>query len=415
LGHFLTGQISVQFLNLILGFLLLRWFTKAEFAQFGLAFAFQGTVSSLVDLGFSGSIVALVGENKADRGVVGKYIDAARTLRGRLSVVGIAVSCLIFPVLALRQGWSINTTLLLLGAIIATVLFQNKIVYSAPLLIYNELKPFYRSQTVASCVRLITTSVLYVFGLLSAASAACVVAISTGIMGTLYQRSASSLFQESRDDTRKYTQEMIRYLSPMMPVIIFSTLQNQIVIALAAWFGKTANIAEVAALGRLAQLFLVLGAFNAVIVQPYIAGVPLGSLVIRYLQILSGAVLVAGALATLGFVFPEVFLWILGKNYAGLGSEVSLSIGAACLNYIAGVMFTMNAGRKWVFWWSTALEIFLLIVIDILCVRFVALDTTLGLMKFSLITGATFLAIHAINGAYGLYHRNRLYLLTSTQ
>lgn len=407
-AQFLSGQIVVQFLNLLIGFFLMRWLSKLEFAQFGLAFAFQSTLSSLVDLGFSGSVVALVGGNKEDRGVVGHYIKAALKLRARLSVVGIIVSCVVFPFITLRQGWSVGATLVLLGAIVATVLLQSQMIYSAPLLIYGHLKPYYRSQILASVSRLLLTLGLHILGMLSAATAACAVTLSTFINGILYRRNASTLFEGSQGDTREYTQNMVRYLSPMLPTIVFSTLQNQVVMALAAWFGKTANIAEVAALGRLGQLFIVLGAFNSVVVQPYIASVSQENLVLRYFQILTGAVFVAAFLGIIGFVFPAPFLWILGKNYEGLQLEVSLSIVAGCLLYVAGVIFAMNSARKWIFWWSTIFEIALLIFIDILCVQFVDLTTTIGLVQFSIITGCTFLIVHVANGVYGLIHRHRL-------
>lgn len=402
LAQFLSGQLLVQFLNALIGFLLLRWLSKLDIAQFGIAFAFQSTLSALVDLGFSGSVVTLVGENKADRSVVGNYIRAALRLRARLSTLGIIGCCLIFPIVTLRQGWSVGTTLVLLGAIVATVLFQSQMIYSAPLLIYGHLKPYYKSQILASLSRLLLTSGLYVSGALSAATATCVVTLSVAINGTLYRKNALPLFEKSHGDKQQYTQEMVRYLSPLMPTIVFSTLQNQVVIALAAWFGKTANIAEVTALGRLGQLFVILGALNSVVIQPYIAGVSQKNLVARYFQILSGAVVVASFLSLLGFLFPEPFLWLLGKKFQGLRLEVSLSIVAACLYYVAGVIFTMNSARKWVFWWSTVFEISLLIVIDVLCVRFVDLNTTLGLIKFSVITGFTFLVVHTANGAYGL-------------
>src|SRR5476649_163129 len=43
---FVLGQPAVQLLNLLTGFLLLRWLGQGELAMFGVAFAFQTTVTN---------------------------------------------------------------------------------------------------------------------------------------------------------------------------------------------------------------------------------------------------------------------------------------------------------------------------------------------------------------------------------
>jgi hypothetical protein len=48
---------------------------------------------------------------------------------------------------------------------------------------------------------------------------------------------------------------MLHYLSPIIPGIIFTAVQGQISVLLITLFGQTKSIAEVAALGRLGQLF----------------------------------------------------------------------------------------------------------------------------------------------------------------
>lgn len=409
LGYFLTGQISVQFVGLIINFILLRFLSVSDYAKFSMAFAFQNTFILLVDLGFSGSIVALVGENKDDRRLVANYVRAAQILRARCSIIGIILSCIIFPILASRQNWSAEVTFGLLAAIIATVLFQSQMVYSAPLLIYGHLKSFYGAQLVSSVVRLSLIIFLYLCGFLTSVTATIIVTISTAINGLLVMKGASTLIEKSENNVTENISVMLRYLSPLIPVIAFGALQSQLVIALAAWFGKASNVAEVAALGRLAQFFLILGAFNSVIVHPYIASVSAEKLTLRYFQFLSGASSMAVLLTSLGFVFPNFFLWLLGANYKHLGPEISLSVAAAAINYAVGVLFTMNSARKWVFWWSTTSEIFVLLLINIMCVRFLDLSATRGLVIFSLFTAVSLLVVHGINGIYGLiFHRKSI-------
>ncbi len=64
---FLAGQTSVQLLNLMTGFFLLRWLSVEQYAQYSVALGFQSTLSMPIYLGFSGSITALVGERSSDK------------------------------------------------------------------------------------------------------------------------------------------------------------------------------------------------------------------------------------------------------------------------------------------------------------------------------------------------------------
>jgi len=66
--RFLAGQGSVQVLNLVSGFLLLRWLSVG-YAQY----RFQNTLGVLVDLGISGSIVVALGDRGSDKEIVGTF------------------------------------------------------------------------------------------------------------------------------------------------------------------------------------------------------------------------------------------------------------------------------------------------------------------------------------------------------
>jgi len=60
LGDFATGQILANVLTMLAGFVALRTMSVGAFAQYSLAFAFTSVLASLVDAGFTRSIVALV-------------------------------------------------------------------------------------------------------------------------------------------------------------------------------------------------------------------------------------------------------------------------------------------------------------------------------------------------------------------
>jgi O-antigen/teichoic acid export membrane protein len=67
-----------------------------QYAQFGVAFAFQSTVAMLADLGFTSSIIALAGERAKDPEIMGLYIRSAKHYRRILVItVGLGFRILI--------------------------------------------------------------------------------------------------------------------------------------------------------------------------------------------------------------------------------------------------------------------------------------------------------------------------------
>jgi O-antigen/teichoic acid export membrane protein len=110
---FLAGQGSVQVLSLLSGFFLLRWLSVEAYAQYSVAFGFQSTLSMLIDLGFSGSIIALVGDRGSDKAVIGNYIRSAKRFRNRLFAILIPGAAIAFPLVTFKQHWDWTTQLLL--------------------------------------------------------------------------------------------------------------------------------------------------------------------------------------------------------------------------------------------------------------------------------------------------------------
>src|SRR5580698_2012222 len=104
LATFVAGQGCAQALNLLSGFLVLRWLDVGSYGQYGLTFGSQSTVNLLIDLGFSSTIVALVGHRVNDARVLGDYIRAGRSLRSRMLTIVMPLSAVIFFYLTHHLG-----------------------------------------------------------------------------------------------------------------------------------------------------------------------------------------------------------------------------------------------------------------------------------------------------------------------
>ncbi|MCF7785935.1 MAG: hypothetical protein K9N47_07420 [Prosthecobacter sp.] len=403
LQSFIVGQPSVQILNLITGFFLLRWLDVEQFAMFGIAFAFQSTVTQLSDLGFSGSIIALAGDRVQDPTVLGGFLRSARHWRFKVQSGMLVLAAVAFPLITWGQDWGAMTKALIFGAIALGVLFQGWSMYGAPLLAHRALSAYYRPQIWAALLRLVFCAGLWGVGWLNAWAASLLAALALGYCGMAYRRSSATYIVEPAASEPERNAAMLRYLAPLIPGVAFTALQGQIQMGVIAVLGSTQNIAEVSALGRLSQLFVLFGAFVTVFVQPYVARLARTLLLRRYLQIVAASSVFCFGLIGLGWVCPQVFLWFLGPNYSELGVETTLTLVIGCINAMGGVLFAMHAARSWLFWWSPFVYIPVMLITQIVCILLMDLSSTLSVVWFGIISSMVSVAVQMSVGIYGFH------------
>lgn len=355
---FLLGQGAVQALNLFTGLLLVRWLSVPDYAQFGVVFGFQTTLSMFVDLGFSGCIVALVGNRAGDRAVLSRYIAAARALRLTSMLLVVPPAAIAFVWVGLRQGWAWEVQALLFLAVVLSLYFEGLMAWNgAALLIHQRLGTYYRGPTEAAAGRLAACGILRLAGLLTVVPL-CFINVLVAVWNGFRYRAAAAMHldlgMQADAETRR---EILHYLAPLIPGLIFTAFQGQILILLSSIFSGTQQIAEISALGRLSQLFIVLGAVNSTLIAPYFARLPSTQVLRRYLMVVSAAGLVCLALAGLAFAFPGPLVWLLGSHYEHLRPEIGWNMLVAVTAYFGTVMWSVNSARRWIFWWSSLVYI----------------------------------------------------------
>lgn len=401
-SRFLAGQGSVQSINLITGFLVLRWMSVESYAQFSVAFGFQTMLTWLVDLGAAGSIVALVGNRIDDKEVIGKYIRSAKHFRRRLLIIVIPIAALVFWVITSKHQWSGTLRVLLFLSVVGTLLAQGwTLFYSTPLLINQNIGSYYKPQVISSLWRLVVCIVLKVGAGLFAWTVAWVGVGAVFVQGLIYRKQAKTLAVEPVRSDPALNKEMLRYLAPAMPWVIFTAFQGQISLLVITWFGQTRNVAEIAALGRVGQLFLLLGMANAVVIAPFIARLQPEQLLRRYLQIAGCALLIASILCVAAFLFPQPLLWLLGPKYENLTREIGWAVAGSCVGYVGSVLLVMHNARKWIYWWWSTTHIAVLLIAQIVCLLTLNLATTRNVLYFSLIINLTALLVLIMVGLFG--------------
>jgi O-antigen/teichoic acid export membrane protein len=404
LSTFIGGQSAVQLLNAATGLLLLRLMTKPDFAIYAIALGIQGMITILADMGFGGAISGLVGTRYRDKDILGSYIKTASYLRQVL----LLVICGTGIVLAITfrgsniEAYGRQELIYLSLAVLLTVQFQAwASYYEIPLLLNNKLASFYGPQIAAAALRIVVSVLLFYMHWISAITVIMANTLSIVVMGISYRIMARRWINVPRTPSREHTREMIRFLVPLLPGTVYQALQGQIALFMIAVFGHVGQVAEVAAAGRIGQLFLMLNSSNGVLIGPYFSKSPRSLFRKRYLNAISAVTAVALMVVASGKVFPGAYLLLLGAKYSNLTSQVQLVIYASAIGYFTGAMWTIAVARKWIFWWSGSMQVIVLTLVQLVCVMFLPLSTSEGVLKMNIYTAFGALSVQIIHVIQG--------------
>ena len=406
--HFFIGQGAVQVINVLLGLYLVRVLSVEAYAQFGLAASFQQLTALLMDLGFASTIVPLVGSRRDDRALVGRYVRSAKHLRDRIFFLLSPVAVLLFLFIMHRHHWSEGTQVGLIVSVLVSLYATGKVSYfSVPLILQARMKELYTPQALLGLLRLLFLAGLRKLCILNGWIAVMTGALNMVLSGRVLEAQGRKHLDWPKQDDPAIDREVVRYILPAIPAMIFAALQLQSSVFLISIFGKTSGIAQVSALGRLNQIFSILIIFNAVIVEPFMARLEPGKVLSRYILLLGLAVGTCVPFVLFAFLAPNAVLWLLGSKYEALRNVVGWAMLAGALNYIQVLLWTMNRSRKWVFWRGTILEIGLTLIVEIAFIALHGVRTTPDAVYFSLVATFGPLATHVYVTVFGLSQRQR--------
>ncbi len=393
---FLLGQGTSQCLTLLAGLFLVRHLSVQSYAQFGLTSGFQAVFLTLMDLGFAGTIVPLVGDQRQDRALVGRYVRSAKHLRDVSFFVIAPIAAVCFLGVMHRQHWGWKLQIVLLFSVLLTLYAGGKASYfAAPLFLHGRLRSYYVLQVVAAAIRLGSYVLLAFTTWLNTGVVVVIAALSTVLTAEWYARQSKSLMDWPAHRDPATDRKIIDYVLPAAPAMIFAALQSQITLVLISLFGgRIEYIAQVAALGRIGQVFTVLVTFNLIVVEPFVARLNHRRLLPTFLALTGLACLVLTPVVCASFIWPQVFILLIGPKYAMLANLLGWVILAATINYIAGLIWMMNRARKWIFWSGSLLEVGLLVVVQIGFIALIGVRNTQDAVFLTLATSICLLIAH---------------------
>ena len=409
LTSFFLGQGAAQGISVLAGLFLVHKLSIEAYAQFGLASGFQSLFSILMDFGFASTIIPMVGEQRDDRALVGRYVRSAKHLRDWAFWIIAPITIVAFLAIMHKQHWSLGVQLLLLASVLLALYSGGKVsYYSAPLFIFGRLREYYVPQIASGAGRLLAYIGLEFAGGLNAWTAAALSALNVTVNGSWLGKKSRPYLKWPEKEDPATDRELIHYILPAAPAMIFAAFQSQITLFLISIFGGSVDIAQVAALGRIGQLFSVLMTFNMIVVEPYIARLSRERLFSAYFKFLFLASLACAPVVLVAFTWPQAFLWLLGSKYEMLRGLLGWVVFASCLNYLAGLMWIMNRARKWLFWSGTALEVGLLLVLQTAYVICVGIKTAREAVFLTFAMSFCYLIAHGYVSVYGFVKGPRI-------
>jgi len=386
LSKFVTVQVAVQLMGVASGILLVRTLSQTEYAYFTLAFSMMSTMSILADSGISISLSSIGGRVWNDRERFGQLINTALRLRRYLASIAVIAVTPILVWLLIRSG---APRLYAAGITITLLVGLNYQLLSGVLMIvprlHSQIKRVQALDSLAAAVRLALLVAAY-FIFLNAEVAVAATIISVVVQYVVLRRWVRVNVDLTAPVSSEDQSTMLGIVKHQAPNAVFFCLQGQLTVWLISIFGRTQNIAEVGALGRLSVIFSVIGAVMTSIVFPRFARCQsVSELRKQYWQVVTAALIFGLCIVMPALIAPKAFLWILGSKYGHLTKELPLIVIAAALSSLAAVMQNLNAAKGWVkYYW---VNIPCIIVLQALLIWRLDLSSTYGVLLFGLLSG----------------------------
>ncbi|MEJ6981991.1 polysaccharide biosynthesis protein [Pedobacter sp. P351] len=380
-----SSQAIIQLMGLLSGIFVIRMLSTHQYGLYVLANTMLGTMSVLSDGGISTAVMAQGGKVWTDRKQLGKVLSTGFELRKLFSYGSLIVSIPILFYLLYRHDAGILTSVLITLSIIPVFLSSlSGSLLQIGLTLNQDIRPLQRNQIIVNASRfLLLIAALFITPWAFVAILASAV---PQIWGNYKLRTMTSKYADwGMLPDAAMRKEILRFVKRTLPGAIYFCLSGQITIWLISLFGSTNSVAQIGALGRLSMMLSFFSVMFATIVVPRFSRLPSKKSVLlrRYFAIQSGLLVLSALIICIIYIYPKEVLWVLGKSYANLETELLLSVISSCLGLIAGSIYSLSTSRGWAI--NPLVSIPLSVGTIILGVFALDITSIYGVLKFNIL------------------------------
>ena len=345
-----SGQLLVQGLGVLSGFLIIHMLSTHEYALYTLAYTMMGTLASLSDGGINAGVMAHGARSWQDKGAMGEVVATGLQLRRKFSLIMLAVSMPVLYVLLIRHGAVWQFALLILLALVPALLATlTEDILEIPVKLNQDITALQKNLIVVNVMRFVL--LLATIFILPFAAMAILANGLPRIWANYKLRKIAVKFTDfSRPPNADVRRGIMTMIKRTLPGAIYYCLSSQLSIWLISIYGNTDAIAQIGALGRLAAILTVVGGIFSTLIVPRFARLPeqSGILLKRLIQIMGLMVVISAVSCGVAYFFPVQVLYLLGKNYQGLDVELFLSVLGGCVSMMLGISYSLSLTRTWV-------------------------------------------------------------------
>ena len=391
IGRHLVGQSVVRVINLFVGMVILWLLPVEEYALYMVASLLLVITSLGSDLGFSQAVNTIGARLCGDKQRIGSLFSSAYYYQKIMLLIADAAMVFMAAFMLFGHEWEVSGVIITLVLVLLMSWVQLPLNLKRTILnIHHESDGLFLAGAAEAIVRLILVSACLV---LPSAN----VGLGINLVGVLVARiilawKCEHLIEDNLDRDMNQCSELKAFVVPLIPIIIYYAFQNQISIFILSLLGNTASIAEVGALGRLGQIFVVLHSIFPFFLQPYFARINDRTVFIRGVARLSGVLILLSTLGVLSaYLVPELWLFILGGKYSNLTDELPIAMMTALLIIAGGAIYTVVISRSFTIGQSWAVGVGLLS--QIFYVLIYGVDSTYNALVLNMLPSIGYLLV----------------------
>ena len=408
IAEFLVSQGITTAGNVIYGLLCVRLLPIGEYAKFVVVFSVQASLMILLDVGISGSFIPLIGERVDDSKLIADYLASLRQIAHWLFAVAVPATIFAYPLMVRNRHWSWQIVTAMVAIVLVSAWFARVgAAYGSVLILKRDRRRWYRAQMFTSFG---AVGLIGVFAFLHWLGAFVAILISVGrgiAIAAIYYSRAGTLLGVKGNPSRNKRKAIVHLTLPAIPSVIYYALGGQISVFLITIFGHTAAVASIGALTRLGQIFALVQPINGILIEPYFARLPRAQLRSHYLMAVAGAAVCGAALVALARAVPELFLWVLGPQYARLQTEVVLVILSGAIGLITGVMASINGSRRFIYYSFVLTDIILTLILQAVYIWKFDLSSVKAVLWFNIVTMIPTVSVAILTALYGFARGGR--------
>lgn len=375
-----------QGLNLAAAVVIMRSVAVAEYGHYTLMMSVAALMMMLADLGYSSSIMAVIGERHHQADIINKSLSALMQMRRYTSCLAGGIGLILLMVLPQQQAFAGIQGIMVWGVLIVTMYCQGYYgLNQIYLTINSQSKVVQKVEILLGVIRLGSIAVSHYYGQLNIISLAIIYFATTLIGKLATDRYTNYEINPVADWHGELWKRLNKFTLPKIPLLIYTATCGQIMILLGAVSSNSEVLGEVGALSRLGQLFAIYNVVVGFIVAPNLAQCCAANLRWKIPASIILTLFISCVILLLSWVFPQAFLFILGSQYGHLILEMQLVVGAGCLVMVAVILGVIIEVRGWnrldISWFIIATGI----ITQLLWMKLGVISTTGGLLVLNFI------------------------------